>query len=209
MNFFHAALVLLAVCASGWLVTPDGLVRRARTAWLVAAFTPVLALIVASYTMRPPVPLTFEGQQLSRDDATHLSRLYRWIRSETPGDAVFVIDPGPPIRAMAGNTAELPALTERTLFTARSDHYLVTGHADAARRSAIARRLLSGDALSARDAALVSGLGRSVYLVVDGAARSARPAALRARRGAPTFQSGPLAVWQWTEPSSGAPHLLE
>ena len=35
------------------------------------------------------------------------------------------------------------------------------------------------------------------------------PAALRARRGAPTFQSGPLAVWQWTEPSSGAPHLLE
>ena len=143
VNFFHAALVLLAACASGWLVDPNGHLDRLRTGMLVAAFSPVLVLIVVAYTQRPPIPLAFEDRQLHRSDVTHASRLYRWIRTETPTDAVFVIDPGPPIRAMAGNTAELPALTERTLFTARSDHYIVTGHPQAAQRSAVARQMLA------------------------------------------------------------------
>jgi len=202
VNFFHAALVLLAVCATGALRGPLGRPSPRRIAGVVAAFTPVLALIVLSYTQRPPIPLGFEARHLVRTDATHLARLYRWIRSATPPDAVFVVDPGPPIRAMAGNTSELPALTQRTLFTGRSDHYIVSGHPTSARRGAIARKLLAGAALDEPDARLLGDLSRPLYLVVDGAVRYARRDALDVRYGRAEFRSGPVAAWRWTKAQS-------
>lgn len=202
VNLFHAALVMLAVGASGAMLDARNRPSAVRIAWTIALFLPVLALIVMSYTSRPPVPLAFDGRQLRRVDDTHVARLYGWIRAETPSDAVLVIDPDPPIRAMSGNTAELPALTERTLFTARSDHYIVTSHAEAGQRAAIARRLLTAATLSDEDAERIARLGRRVYLVADAAARNIRPAALSARYGPPVFQSGPVQVWRWSHAAS-------
>ncbi len=202
VNLFHSALVMLAVCASGAMLDRCDRPSARRIAWTMVVFLPVLALVVMSYTSRPPVPLAFEGRQLRRIDGTHVARLYAWIRAETPPDAVLVIDPGPPIRAMGGNTAELPALTERTLFTARSEHYLVASHAEAVGRASLARRLLAGAALSEDNANRIAGLERNVYIVADGAAKSARPVALSRRYGPTVFQSGPVRVWAWSHSAS-------
>lgn len=210
VNLFHAALVLLAATATGALVDHRGTPSPKRIAWAVAACLPVLALVVAAYTGRPEMPIAFEGTKLRRSDETHAARLYEWIRATTAPDTVLVIDPGRPIRAMGGNTAELPVLTERTLFTARDDHYLVVPHPAAATRAAIARALLAGDALVPTAEQLVAGLERPVLLVVDAATRVARPARLEARYGPAAFTSGPVSVWPWrpsraaAEPS-GAP----
>ena len=202
VNLFHAALVMLAVGACGAMLDRRDRPSAMRIAWTIALFLPVLALIAISYTNRPPVPLAFDGRQLTRVDDTHVARLYAWIRAETPPDAVLAIDPDPPTRAMGGNTAELPALTERTLFTARSNHYIVASHAAAAQRAAIARQLLTASRLSEQDADHIAQLGRRVYIVADAAARNVRPSAMRARYGPPVFQSGPVKVWRWSHDAS-------
>jgi len=188
-NLFHGALVLLAVPAAGWLRTP------ARAAGAVAFFLPTLCVQVGASFGRPPLDLGFEGGRIVRADATGAqARLESWIRESTDARAVFVIDPRPPTLAVAGNSAELPALTGRTLFTERAGHYLVAPNADGARRAEAAARLATGESASADDDALVGALGRDVYLVCR---KPEKEPALERLHGPAVFRAAPLSVFRW------------
>ncbi|HVP31938.1 MAG TPA: hypothetical protein VMW35_22550 [Myxococcota bacterium] len=198
-NLFHAALVLLAAPAAACVLDPRQTpprVGRGRAAALFAVFAPVLALVLACYLGRPAVPLAFDGRELVRLPAhSDLSRLYAWIRAETPHDAVLVIDPGPPVRAFAGNTAELPAFTRRVLYTERERHYLVEPYADAAQRYRVAMALASGEALAPEDRAALAALERPIFLVVPDLADRERLARIASRLGPPVFRAGDATVF--------------
>ena len=108
-------------------------------------------------------------------------------------DAVVVIDPGPPTRASQGNTAELPALTGRTLYTERVTHYIVSPYSEAPQRVVIAQALARGAALSREQEEALAALSRPVYVLVESAARSAA----RKRWGEPIVAAEPLALYRW------------
>lgn len=199
-NFQHAALVMLAVPAAAFILRPDGRVDRRRAIVLYALFLPTVLLVTWAYTGRPPVAIGFANGRIVRTPATSdAARLYSWIAASTPADAAIIIDPGPPTRAVAGNTAELPALAGRVLFTERASHYLVAPYDDATRRELIARQLISGRTLTTDDTRYMTDLGRALYLVVEGASPPTGEA-LAKLYGAPLFESGPYAVYQWQEP---------
>lgn len=205
-NFFHAALVPLGMAASGALVDERGRVIARRAAIAVLLCAPTALLITAAYVGRPPVPLGSEHGELRRlPPGAPIPRLHDWIRANTPRDAVVVVDPTPPIRAMSGNTNELPALTGRSLFTLRRTHYIVWDHADVDRRIAIARALVAGEPISADDRRYVAALGREVFVLIDGLGATAAPevrAAADAAYGAPVFADGPIALYRF-DPARG------
>jgi hypothetical protein len=188
-NLFHGALVLLAVPAAALVfATP-------RKAWIAAAFLPTLCVQVGATFGRPPVDLAFEGGRIVRADADGPeARVEQWIRANTDARAVLVIDPAPPIQAAAGNSAELPALTGRALFTERAGHYLVAPNQDGARRAEIASRLATGEELAADEDALVAALGRDVFVVCR---EPAKESALEHRQGPALFRAEPLSVFRW------------
>ncbi|MEZ4218122.1 MAG: DUF2298 domain-containing protein [Myxococcota bacterium] len=210
-NFFQAALVPLGMAASGALVDAEGRVAARRALLVAALFVPTALLITAAYAGRPPVPLASEHGELRRlPPGAPLPSLYAWLRESAAPDAVVVVDPGPPIRAMSGNTNELPAMTGRSLFTLRASHYIVSDHADVARRVAIARALVAGAPLGDDDARYVAALGREVYVLLDGHGATSDPAtraAADAAYGAPAFEAGPIALYRWPRaagPPAGA-----
>ena len=192
VNFFHAALVLLAVPAAGAARGSDGEPSRGRALAIVALFLPSLLLVLWTYTGRPPTEVVIQDGQLAQRSGPRAT-IYRWLRVSSPLDAVVVIDPGPPTRASQGNTAELPALTGRTLFTERAHHYIVSPYPRAGQRVAIAQALARGEALSAEGQQLLAALARPVYVLVRGEAR----AAARARWGEPVVATEPLALHRW------------
>lgn len=188
-NLFHGALVLLAVPAAGWMRTP------ARAAFAVAVFLPTLCVQVGASFGRRPVDLAFEDGRIVRANAAGAqARLESWIRESTDARAVFVIDPRPPTQAAAGNSAELPAVTGRTLFTERAGHYLVAPNRDGARRAKIATQLATGEAIGESDGALVEALQRNVYLVCR---EPNKEAALERLHGTALFRAEPLSVFRW------------
>lgn len=199
-NLFHGALVLLAVPAAGFLlVRKEGSDVRAfssaRMACVTAVFLPTLCIQVGASFGRQPVDLAFEDGRIVRADASGAqAQLERWIRASTDARAVFMIDPRPPIQAAAGNSAELPALTGRTLFTERAGHYLVVPHPEGARRAEIAARLATGEAVAEGDEALVAALERDVYLVCR---EPDKESALERRHGPALFRAAPLSVFRW------------
>lgn len=196
-NFYHAALVMLAVPAAAVVLKPDGRVDRARAGALFLVFLPPVLLVVWAYTGRPPIAIGHRQDRLVRLPAdSDPGRLYGWIAASTPGNAVMIIDPGPPTRAVAGNTAELPALTGRVLFTERASHYIVSGYEDAGRRERMSRQLVAGEAIAAADERYLSGLGRDLFVVVERSSAQVG-AALQARYGPPAFESGAHAVYRW------------
>src|SRR5262245_27325459 len=136
------------------------------------AFLPAFAILVFAYTGRPPIPISFEHGTIARTPAdAPEARLYAWIRSSTPADAVFVQDPGTEGRRCTGNASELPAFTGRALFTDYARHYLVAPNRDAPRRIELSQRLVRGDALAADDDRYLAALRRPLFLVTDGADR--------------------------------------
>ncbi len=164
VNFFHAALVLLAVPAAGAFRDPRGHLRVRGVAAALTLFLPTLLLVLWTYTGRPPSRIVIRNGQLERADGPE-ARIYRWLREEAPSDAVVVIDPGPPTRAVQGNTAELPALTGRTLYTERAHHYIVSGHPHVQERVAIAKALTAGRPLTAEQEQSLRQLGRPIYIL--------------------------------------------
>ncbi len=184
-NLHHAALVLLAVSAAG---------AFAR-AWIAPLlFAPTLALVLACYLGRPPLDLAIEhGALRVQPSASDRAQIYDAIRAKTEANAVIVIDPGPPIRASTGNTAELPALAGRAIYTERATHYLAAPHAEMPERARIARALTRGEALSREDRARLARLGRPIYVFADPAAGT--PAlGLEATLGPPVVRAGALAL---------------
>ena len=168
-NFFHAGVVLLGVPAAGVFAPALGWRPRRRwipTALLLFVFLPTPLVVLASYVGRPAVPLSLDGPVVRRVPETDPRvRVYGWIRDETPADAVFITDPRPPLVTAVGNFPELPALTERFLFTTRGTNYVVSPNADAAVRERIATRLVDGRRLDAQEEAYLDAMGRPIYLI--------------------------------------------
>lgn len=205
-NFFHVALVILAVAAPAAAIGRDGAVQATRSWAIALAFLPVTAIVLYCYVGRAPLPLGFDGDVIVHTDADR-GRLYAFIRAELPDDAVFIIDNTTADVAMSGNTAELPALTGRMLFVVRDNHYVVKSYPDLSRRTRIAEQIFEGTALSDDDNSYLAALSRPIY-VVDYHARDAEPARKRALRdGAPIFQSGDVSL-QHVALASGARESL-
>jgi hypothetical protein len=213
-NLTNAAQVLLALPAVTTLMLHrDGSFRGAPGRNLLAVtllFVPVTVATWLAFDGRPALPFRTGGGELLRVPPTDpLPRLYQWIKRETPRDAIFVTDPGQPVK-MSGNVSELPAFTGRTLFL---DHpsYLTTPYPDAARRQAIARRIVDGGAANGEDAAYLwrvrrayasSGASpRPLYLVTYEADNAVKLGRLVAANGAPRFRQGFVAAWQVPERS--------
>lgn len=203
-NFFHAAVVLLAVPASGSILSR---VPRAgwwssaghRTVALGLVFAPTTLMLLAAYVNRPALPARLDGALPSRTpETTALSALYEWTKAETEPNAVFVLDPRNRL-TMVGNTVEFPAMTGRVIFTEQLEHYLVWPYPDAPRRLNMATELVSGQALSAEDRAYLTGLDRPVYIVVATGANSTAADALTRLYGEPVFRNEGYLVSRWRE----------
>lgn len=195
-NFFDAALVLLALVAPAAALGADGTPSLRRAMILGFVCVPGLALVVACYIGRPPLPLGFEQERLVRTSDDARSALYAFARNQTPANAVFVVDTELDRTAMAGNTAELPALTDRMLFNERAQHYIVAHYRDLAQRIRINRVLRAGDALSVQDREYLQALARPLFVVVEGHGGPKDDARLRARYGKPVFVRAPLRVYR-------------
>ncbi len=192
VNFYHVALVLLAVPAAGALRAADGSLAWRPLAVVLLLFGPTLLLVLWTYTGRPPTEVAVrEGRLVQRDGPRAV--VYDWLRDRSPADSVVVIDPGPPTRASQGNTAELPALTGRSLWTERAHHYIVSPYPDVAQRVEIAQRLAAGHPAKPDGEARLSALGRPLFVLVEGPARTG--AALS--WGEPVVEAGELALFQW------------
>lgn len=203
-NFFHAALVLLAVPAAGIVVPlprsnslPEVVARatRRRTLLVHLAFVPIALCVLAAYLGRPALPIAFTSAGLERLPTDgDVARLYAWIRANTPADAVIAQDPGIEGRTCAGNTSELPALTGRSLFADYARHYLVAPFRDAPLRAAITAKLVDGEPLDDAERACLHALGRPIFVVTyeetDPAAAARRERSL----GPPLFSSGSIRV---------------
>ena len=192
-DLFHVAAILLAVPAAGAFVelrTFAPAIRRTAGAALLAAMASTTAVVLWAYWERPAIPLRLEGAQLRRTpDGSPVSKLYAWIITSTPANAVFITDPQAAARAPVGNTPEFPALTGRGLFVGQGPEYLVDPFADAGRRRRIAATLVSGGALDPDERAYVDALRRPVFIVIEHPTESAVQA-LGTRYGAPRFEDG-------------------
>ncbi|MCC7353648.1 MAG: hypothetical protein IT330_07800 [Anaerolineae bacterium] len=201
-NFFHAAVVLLAVPAAGSILRrmPGGEYATAsprRAVAIAAVFLPTVAVLLAAYWNRPPLPADFAHPRLARlPQDSDLALLYRWAQDETATDAVFVLDPRSRI-AMAGNIAEFPALTGRTLFTAESGHYMVVASSEAKMRAEIAVRLISGEPIDSSEQRYLASLARPVYLVVYKPEGDSWLGRMQTLYGSPVFQKGDVSVFAW------------
>jgi uncharacterized protein DUF2298 len=202
-SLFHAALVLLAVPAAGAVVPssasatpPESFARatRRRTLLVHLAFAPIAACVLFAYLGRPELPIAFTRSGLERLPADgDLARLYAWIDSDTPVDAVIVQDPGVEGRTCAGNTSELPALTGRSLFTDYARHYLVAPFRAAPLRAAITAKLVDGAPLEEAERGCLHSLARPLFIVsYDG--RDDAAARRDAAFGPPLFHAGPIRV---------------
>lgn len=201
-NLFHAGIVLLALPAASSARArrgSEGDVRSlapARGALVVLAFLPTFGLVVGAYLGRPPVALEATRGQLRRTPAdADLAQLYAFVAERTEPDAVVVIDPRPPVRAAVGNTAELPALTGRAIWTENERHYVVRSHRDAAVRTAIARRLVEGEAPTPAEIDALAALGRPIYVLAERVSDPAHAAQLTAAFGPAVFAAREVALY--------------
>jgi hypothetical protein len=203
-NFFHAATVLLAVPAAGSILYaipgnehPTASPRRAGA--IVLAFLPTLALLLVSYWNRPPLPADFTGTRLARlPQDSDLSLFYRWAQDETDTDAVFIFDPHHRI-AMAGNIAEFPAITGRTLFTEASAHYMVGPSPEARMRAEMAVRLVSGESPTDSERAYLAGLARPLYIMGYKPNDDGWLERMQRLYGLPVFQMREVFVFAWRD----------
>lgn len=165
-NLVNAALVVLAVPAANWTAA-----HLRRSIGLGLVFLPIALASFVAFTARPPIPIEMDGTSLLRTDA--IRDAYRFLRHETPADAVVIDDPDQPLR-MAGNVGELPAFTGRALWI---DHpsYLTLGFSDFDARTGIARKLLAGEPLSAAEYGKIRALDRPLYLLRTDGGSSEQP----------------------------------
>ena len=199
-NFFHAAAFLLAVPAAGAFALPAGPVSRrqwAVQAAVLAFFLPSTAIVVAAYTRRPSVDLAFEGRFLQATPAgSPRDQLYHWILANTEPQSIFVLDPRPPLVTSMGNTPELPTLTGRSIFVGQEGSYMIAPYAEAARRVALAAKLVDGLPVTPADLEYLAQLDRPVFLVSRAGATSDTMALLQESYGPPVFSIDSMAVFE-------------
>jgi hypothetical protein len=201
-NLFHAAVVFLAVPATGSVVITSrrflrerNLVNHRAMLAIVLLFLPTSTLLLTAYIARPAVPVDFDSvlpRRLPADSA--LAQFYGWAQKSTSLNTVFVLDPRDRV-ATNGNTLELPAMTNRSIFTEIPGHYVVP-YPDAERRLKISIQLLAGEALSHADEEYVRQLGRPVFILVNEPTSQATLARLEQRHGFPVFRSGEIYVFR-------------
>ncbi|MFB3905258.1 MAG: DUF2298 domain-containing protein [Acidobacteriota bacterium] len=197
-NFFHAAVVFLAVPATGSVVLGRRAAGTAQvsfraTAAIVLLFLPTSVLFLGAYVARPPLPVDFSEvfpRRLPADSP--LSEFYDWARVHTRPEAVLILNPEHRL-ATNGNVLEVPAMTNRAIFTELPDHYMAP-YPDAPRRFDIARRLTSGRETSPEDREYLRQLRRPVYVVATKAGREAK-ARLERQFGFPVFSAGKILVF--------------
>jgi Uncharacterized membrane protein (DUF2298) len=210
-NFFHAAVVFLAVPAAGSIMhaAPPGeqpLPSPRRAIGIVLVFLPTLLLLLAAYLHRPPLPLEFEGAQLRRvPQNSDLARLYRWVQNTTSTRAVFIVDPrrdaqaNRPLVAMCGNMAEFPAMTGRMIFTEHYSQYTVAPYPDSKMRFDMAVRLVSGGEPDGSDGAYASALKRPIYIVIYHPEDVTLLSRMQQLYGSPVFHAGSVSVFKWLD----------
>lgn len=199
-NFFHIAMVFLAPPAAGFLLPlrqgSTGALRAWRTAWVAGLFVPATVLAAHAYTGRAPIDLAFDGARLLRTPLnSDLSRLYQWIATQTPADAVIVTDPRESV-AVQGNVPELPAMTGRVLLVG-CEGYMTDPYPDVFRRRDIAKRLVGGYWLKPENRVYLGVMERPIYVVTYEARAPMLMRRLTAAMGDPVFQQGSVAVFSW------------
>jgi hypothetical protein len=98
---------------------------------------------------------------------------------------------------MAGNSAELPALTSRTLLTERPGHYIVQHYRDLPQRVRINEALLGAQRLTVADARYLEGLGRPIYVVVENQRDVQRNAVMQNRYGDSVYRNASIQLYQY------------
>jgi hypothetical protein len=202
-NFFHAAVVLLAVPGAASVLcsepssAPLGVNRRYVTG-VVLLFLPTLLLLLAAYLHRPPLPVSFDSPRLARlPRDSDLALLYWWVQNQTSPDAVFILDPRYRV-AMCGNIAEFPAMTGWAIFTEEPSHYMVEPYPDSKMRFDMAVRLVSGNEPDSSTQAYLLGFNRPVYIVSYHAENGAVVSRLQTLYGPVAFHAGDVSVFKWS-----------
>jgi hypothetical protein len=201
-NLFHAAVVLLALPASGSIFIQDATGHQRIQKWLVAAifivFVPTLSIVVLSYTFRAPISVSFESQVIEHSPKTSdLAVMYQWIKSNTDQRAVFIVNPRDPF-SVVGNTSELPAMTQRAIFTENRKHYISAAYPDANRRFDIALRAFSAEQLKPEDYQYLAALKRPILIVNYDVSSAEWSERMQSRYGQAKFARGKLSIYELT-----------
>ncbi len=206
-NFFHAAVVFLAIPATGSVIMAarrftDGSIPVSfrATAGIVLLFLPTTVVLLGAYVGRPTLPVDFSSvlpRRLPFDSP--LAQFYDWAQRNTSPEAVFVLNPEHRV-ATNGNVLEVPAMTNRAIFTELPDHYMAP-YPDAKRRFEIARQLTSGVAVSAADREYLAQLQRPIYIVAIGAGSPKTELSLKRQSGRPVFRAGDILIFKVQESS--------
>lgn len=188
-NFVNAASCLLAVPAAAWIAG-----RWRRAVALVLIFLPTTAGLTLAFAGRGTLPLVFEDGTFRRTPVGGaLDAFYRWAATSTPQNAVFISDPGRPVK-MSGNVSEIPAFTGRALLV---DHltYMTEAYPDREIRSDIAQLVASGHPLTAQQHSYLNKLQRPLYVVTFVADEEHVVSRLTERYGPPLFQQAFVAAF--------------
>lgn len=204
-NLFNAAIVLLAVPASGWIVgnaVPGAharsKARKRRALWMTALFVPTPLLILTAYTGRANVPVRCAPDRLvwTRADDP-VARLYEWVLDHTARNAVFVTDPDAKPDRLC-NVSDFPAFTNRSLWTDFST-YMTEAYPEEAFRLYGSRALARGEAASEEVQQSLKALGRPIYILTYQADDAELIACLKNLHDAAVFDAPPIAVFSWSE----------
>ncbi|MBI3950386.1 MAG: hypothetical protein HY314_08025 [Acidobacteria bacterium] len=201
-NFFHAAVVLLAVPGAASILRSkptegQSITRAGCAARIALVFLPTSLLLMAAYLHRPALPATFEGPCLARlPKDSDLALLYRWVQAETSPDAVFIIDPRHRV-TLCGNIAEFPAMTGRVIFTEHFRHYMVEPYPDSKKRFDLAVQMVSGGELDRSGRDYLLGLNRPIYVVSYQLEDNTLMDRMQSLYGPPIFHEGDISVFKW------------
>lgn len=204
-NLFNAAMVLLAIPAAGWValnarqvwpVWMQSSVRR--SACILVLFVPTSLLILTAYTGRADVPVGCAADRLVwTQPGDAIAKLYDWVASQTPKDAIFIIDPEAKIDRLC-NVSDFPAFTNRTLYTDFST-YMTEAYPEEAFRLQWSKVIARGEGVPLDIRHSLSQMNRPIYVLTHQANNEDLRARLEKRYGPAVFAAEAIAVFSWTK----------
>jgi len=202
-NLFNAAMVLLAVPAAGWTglrtrdIWPAMLqTGKRRMICMLLLFLPTSLLILTAYMGRADLPVRCAPDRLvwtNSDDA--VAKLYDWVVTQTPQDAIFIVDPEADIDRLC-NVSDFPAFTNRTLYTDFST-YMNESYPQLAFRLQWSKAIARGDIVPLDIRHALAQLRRPVYVLTHQANDAEFLETLQKRYGPPAISAGNIAVFRF------------
>ncbi len=142
----------------------------AAAALVVLGCIPTNAIAWWAYVRHAEARLPYHGDgmiEVLDEDVLPIGEMYRWIRDNTPDDAVIVADVFRNPHNFAGpqHGDEVPPLTHRPVFTDQI-YYMNDYEPDVGPRTQLVKRMFAGEPLQQQDKVLLERLKRPVFVLI-------------------------------------------